>query len=367
MRPDPIQTPDKFQALRITLRSMIEKLPDRPPETKSNLLAYNQKLQQISLFIQSTLIDPGNEIVNIVKSKKMANRLYDIARKNGHRATMNWLAQAGLINFKFRIKNNSSYKIDISTIRTFTPGVLSEPFNINSIVFPLVIKGYGEWEGIFSKNVQGRIVKREEIVKEIVKLNSFVSQVVEISIQLEPSGIFSHSIKLGYAPLEMEEQQEVRAITSPDPLDIFDELKHQKLTEASRRTRFSSYLEADPILSWPDATTVNDAKLNEVVIGSKTKKDIYRYILGLRKGTYTIENIKVAFNAQIKEIGEKYVPGWMEYAKKHASGIGAGPFAWLSMLKREPINKKEVLSNAAKLLQKAYRNLMIDKGAKIKE
>lgn len=371
----PVGTAEKFQPLRITLRQMVEALPYARSVNKSNRVAFNQKLQEISLFIQSTLIDPGNEIAGMIWAREIGNFLYDVARKNNHRATMNWLLQAFyeknnvrhfLVNFVIAIENDSSYEITVSNFGRVTPNDLSKEQLIPSSQFPLIFQGYGT---VWGKSIEKRKLERDEIVREIIQLNVPASAILKISVHLSGK-VPPYLIELSYSALSSEELRAKHLLKSKDPLDIFNLLKYHKLTESSRRL-MSSYLKSDEILSWPDATQAQDPILNGIVIttwaGRYTRRDIYRYILNLGKDNYTVQDIQKAFNEQVQEIGRKYVLGWGEYAKMHAAELGAGPWGWWTMMSKAPIKKDEVVPVALQLLKKAYRNLMIDKGVVIKE
>jgi hypothetical protein len=368
MEPIPEHTSTKFHGLKITLRSMIEKLPVLFEETVLSLdeqAALNNQLQEISSFIQATLIDPGQEIEALLRSKGVGNALYDIAQTNGHRVTMNWLALSGLVDFHIQFRNDSSYEIIVSDFGRIQDNHFSRhKKNTYKISFPLVSQGYGVGWGKF---VTERILSRDEVMRGIVALNLPRSAVVKIAISLTGT-VPPYIQEISYQPLRATESKESRQIKSADPLDLFPLMQKHQLT-ASTCGYLGSYLTATTILSWPDATKVYDPVLGEVVItkmsGRYKEKDIYRYILNLSKDNYTVEDIQKSFDTSIQEMGKKYVPGWGEYMKTHQ--VGAGPFVWWNMINQPAINKEKVVSIALQLLEKAYRNLMVDKGASIKK
>lgn len=367
MEPVHEHIPSKFHGLRITLRSMVEKLPALGSKSSTKQVALDNQLLDISSFIQGTLIDPGNEIKTLIESKGLANALYDIAQKNRHRATMNWLALSGLVNFHIQFKNDSSYELIASDFGRIQTGHFSlEAKKTNEIIFPLIVQGYGVAWGKF---IQERILTRDEVIKGIVGLNLPRNIVVKISINL--SGVIPpYILELSYAPLRSTESKESHRIESADPLDLFPVMQKHQLTASTCGFK-GSYLTAVQILNWPDAAKAHDQILNETAItklaGRYKKKDIYRYILNLSKDNYTVEDIQQSFDSSIQEMGKKHVPGWGEYIKTHQAQLGAGPFAWFNVINTMTINKQEVVSQALRLLEKAYRNLMIDKGAPVKK
>lgn len=358
------------EAMRRVLHTMITDLPvprlSRAQDRNAYITTYRLQLEAIGALIQTPLFDPGAIIAELIARRGLGNILYDVARENRYQETMNWFIDQGLVNFAFIIKNDSSYEINVSGVSRVQPGKLSSQILMNTIQFPMTFQGYGEFWGKF---IQEKKLEKSELVRELAKFNLPSGALIKIAINLVGNKP-PYSLTFSYEPLKNEEIQAKNRIETRDPLDLFAPLKHHQLTESSRSTRWSSFLTANDILSWADVTNLQDPILNEIVLtkisaGRYTRRDIYRYILNLPKDNYTAQDIQKSFDQLVQEMGHKYVPGWDEYLT--SQGLAAGPFSWLAMLSRVPINKDTVISDALRLLRKAYQNLMMDKGENVGE
>ena len=298
--------------------------------------------------------------------KELGNILYDIARENNYQETMNWLTKQGLVNFVFRIKNDSTYEINVPGVARVLPQDLSQQISTNAISFPMVLQGYGE---VWGKLIIEQRLDRDQLIGGLADLRLHSRVPVQMSINLIGK-VPPYVIELSYSPLEEEELKAKRRIKSNDPLDLFELVVHHQLTKLSRSTRWSSYLTSEEILSWLDVARQQDSILNDIVLakipsGRYTRRDVYRYILNLTKDNYTVQDIQKSFDLLVQEMGNKHVLGWSDFVA--SQGLAAGPFAWLAMLTNVPINKNTVISVALRLLKKAYRNLMMDKGVVVPE
>lgn len=359
----------KLEAMRRVLHTMITDLPVLRPgriqERNTYVAAYKSQLKAISALIQTPLFDPGTIIAELIARQGLGNILYDIAQENNYQATMNWLTKQGLVNFVIVIENDTDYGINVPGVARVVRNKLSQQISINNVQFPMVFQGYGD---LWGKFITEQRLDRGQLIRGIADLKLPSSAIVKISINLT-GNVPPYDIKFSYSPLKKEELKAKNLIKSNDPLDLFDLVVHHKLT-ASSRSLWGSYLTATEILSWPDVGRQQDPILNDVVLtkipsGRYTRRDVYRYLLNLTKDNYTVQDIQKSFDLLVQEMGNKYVLGWSEYVTAH--GLVAGPFAWLTMLSKAPINKDTVISVALSLLKKAYRNLMMDKGVVVPE
>lgn len=295
------------------------------------------------------------------RDKKIGNLLYDVAQAHKHKATMNWLIKANQVEFYFVVRNDSSYVIYANGIEPIYPDNYSKELSTSSILFPIVFKGYG---AAWGKLIKEHTLSYDELTSGIVALGLPRKAIIKITLTLSGT-VPPYTLNLSFSAFTKSESREKHTIKTTDPLDLFPKLQHHQLTESTRGV-MGSALTADEILKWSDVTREQDPILNDTVItkvaGRYKRRDIYRYILNLAKDNYTIDDIQKSFDAQIQDMGKKHVANWNEYVKAHQAELAAGPFKWIGMIKRNPINKDRVVGPAIQLLQKAYRNLMIDKG-----